>query len=393
MREFGQFIMSDLLGKGLQGRVYKGKNKDTGKEVAIKFIDKRQLTESAMRNLQREVAAMKAIAGNKHVVQLLDVNFDANFPEGEEGDPEEDLEDTVALVLELATGGELFNYLMHTGPFDEHMARTYFRQLIEGLKYCHSQGVTHRDIKAENLLLDGSFNLKIADFGLSAKHETAEGAAQQLKTTCGTPGYMAPEILKGGRYSGPETDIWSAGILLFIMLSGFPPLQRAQKGDWWYDRIRHNQMSYFWGAHLKNAPSFPKGAQALLNKIFVADPAQRATIAQIEQDAWYKGECYDMDDLAKLLQERKNRVDEVAAKEKAAREAKKKKKKRRRRRNQAEEFDAFGDDTFRGMGDDEEEEGESKADEAEAAPAAAAADMTSFLFGCLAPPPDRKSVV
>lgn len=396
MREFGAYILGELLGKGLQGRVYKARHKETGKEVAIKFINKRTLTDSAMRNVRREIEAMQAVGGHKNVVQIIDAHWDATFPQDDEnpGGDDADLTDVIAVVQEIATGGELFNYLMHTGPFDEHMARTYFRQLIEGLESCHAKGVTHRDIKAENILLDGAFQLKLADFGLSAKHEE-EGAAVTLKTTCGTPGYMAPEILAGGRYSGPETDIWSSGILLFIMLSGFPPLQRATRGDWWYDRIRHKQMSYFWDAHLKNAPSFPKGAQALLDKIFVADPKSRATIEMIKEDAWFKGECYDLDDLAKHLSERKKRVDEVAAKEKAAKEAKKKKKRRRRRRGN-DDFDAYGDDTYRGMGDGEEEqeqeqeggadaaEDESKADEA--APAAAQT-VNSFLFGKLAAPP------
>jgi len=154
------------------------------------------------------------------------------------------------------------------------------------------------------------------------------------------------------------------------------------------------QMSYFWGAHLKQAPNFPKGAQALLDKIFVADPASRATLAQIKEDAWFQGECLTDAELTGLVNARKSKVEEVLAKQKAEKEAKKQKKKsrRRRRRNGEEEFDAFEGDAYRGIGDDEEEEEAEEAKE-DAATVAEGAEstfgLTKFFYAQLAAPPEE----
>jgi serine/threonine protein kinase len=121
--------------------------------------------------------------------------------------------------MELITGGELFDKIVSVKRFDEKTARRYFQQLIDGIAYCHTNKIAHRDLKPENLLLDNHDQLKISDFGLSGIMQTT---TVMLSTICGTPHYVAPEVLTGN-YNGMIADIWSCGIILFVMISGCHP--------------------------------------------------------------------------------------------------------------------------------------------------------------------------
>ena len=148
-------------------------------------------------------------------------------------------EAVIYIVLELATGGELFDYVATTGRFSETIARFYFRQLIEGLDYVHQKGVTHRDLKPENLLFDSEFNLKIADFGFAAPTVGKDGKGFLL-TKLGTESYMSPEIHAKKPYVGTAADIFAAGIILFIMITGHPPFSRAMPTDNFYKFIPYH---------------------------------------------------------------------------------------------------------------------------------------------------------
>ena len=119
------------------------------------------------------------------------------------------------LVLELAEGGELFDYLMYSGHFDDRIARSYFRQLVLALEACHALNVFHRDLKPENILLGSNFQLKLSDFGLSSYTASPDAL---LQTSCGSVTYMAPEVVSKQLYHGAATDVWSAACVLFIML-------------------------------------------------------------------------------------------------------------------------------------------------------------------------------
>jgi carbon catabolite-derepressing protein kinase len=126
----------------------------------------------------------------------------------------------IIIVLEYA-GGELFNYIVATGRMPEPRARRFFQQLISGIEYSHKLKIVHRDLKPENVLLDDDLNVKIADFGLS--NEIKDG--DFLKTSCGSPNYAAPEVIRGGLYTGPEIDVWSCGVILYVMLCGRLPFE------------------------------------------------------------------------------------------------------------------------------------------------------------------------
>lgn len=134
----------------------------------------------------------------------------------------------VYMVLELVTGGELFDRIVASGRLEEAAARIYFQQLVDGVAYCHERGVCHRDLKPENLLLDAAGRLKISDFGLSCLPEAKGRSMAALRTTCGTPNYVAPEVLRGEGYDGRAADVWSVGCILYVLVAGSLPFDEPQ---------------------------------------------------------------------------------------------------------------------------------------------------------------------
>ena len=201
-------------------------------------------------------------------------------------------------MLELATGGELFDYVATTGRFSEPIARFYFRQLIEGLDYCHQKGVTHRDLKPENVLYDNSFNLKIADFGFAAPVDGRDGSGY-LKTKLGTESYMAPEIHARKPYNGASVDLFACGIILFIMITQHPPFTKAEPSDPFYRLLCANRADLFWKAHSKNKPEgfFNEDFKNLITAMLQFDPSNRPSMADVKAHPWYKGSCLTLKDV------------------------------------------------------------------------------------------------
>ncbi len=187
---------------------------------------------------------------------------------------------TIFLVLELVTGGELFDRVVSDGKFDEDTARNYFRQLISGLEHCHAHGVCHRDLKPENLLLDARGNLKITDFGLASLRDPESEDGDLLHTACGTPNYVAPEVLMEKGYHGPAADIWSAGVILYVLLAGFLPFDEAVMVEL-FRKIITSDFQY---------PSWVSPeAQVVINRMLDPDPDRRARIAEIRASAFFTG--------------------------------------------------------------------------------------------------------
>jgi len=245
----------------------------------------------------------------------------------------------VMLVLERAAGGELFDYLMHTGPFEEILARTYFRSLLAALELCHGQGVFHRDLKPENLLLDAQFGLKLADFGLAA---VVTDPDTLCGTECGTRSYMSPEVMGRAPYDGAKADAWSAGVVLFILLAGNPPFAQATQNDWWFRACSAGRHDKFWAAHLRSAPHFPPQCQDLLNQIFVVSPGKRAGVDDLWDHPWLQGPCLDPGQLRGAMEERFKA--QAHAKERELRAAKAKK-----ARTAAAGFDPYAQNVCRSV--------------------------------------------
>ncbi|OOQ82881.1 putative serine/threonine protein kinase (Kcc4) [Penicillium brasilianum] len=240
----GPWQLGRTLGKGATGRVRLAKHALTGQTAAIKIVSKKSAamvqsesiaamdrtasTFTGASNarqmpcgIEREVVIMKLIE-HPNVISLYDVWENR----GE-----------LYLVLEYVEGGELFDYVSNNGPLPEEEAVRVFRQIIAGLGYCHRFNICHRDLKPENILLDGNHNVKIADFGMAA----LQPAGHWLNTSCGSPHYAAPEIIYGRKYRGDRADMWSCGIILYALLTGYLPfdggdlantLRLVKKGDY-----------------------------------------------------------------------------------------------------------------------------------------------------------------
>lgn len=179
----------------------------------------------------------------------------------------------IIMVLEYA-GGELFDYIVQNGRMKENEARRFFQQMLCAVEYCHRHKIVHRDLKPENLLLDDNLNVKIADFGLS--NIMTDG--NFLKTSCGSPNYAAPEVIGGKLYAGPEVDVWSCGVILYVLLVGRLPFDDEHIPSLFAKIARGTYSIPQW---------MPSGAANLIKRMLVVNPVQRATIEDIRQDPWF----------------------------------------------------------------------------------------------------------
>uniref|UniRef100_A0AAQ4R5U4 MAP/microtubule affinity-regulating kinase 3 n=1 Tax=Gasterosteus aculeatus aculeatus TaxID=481459 RepID=A0AAQ4R5U4_GASAC len=229
----------------------------TGREVAIKIIDKTQLNPNSLQKLFREVRIMK-ILNHPNIVKLFEVI---------------ETERTLYLVMEYASGGEVFDYLVAHGRMKEKEARSKFRQIVSAVQYCHQKHIVHRDLKAENLLLDADMNIKIADFGFS--NEFTMG--NKLDTFCGSPPYAAPELFQGKKYDGPEVDVWSLGVILYTLVSGSLPFD-GQNLKELRERVLRGKyrIPFYMSTDCEN----------LLKRFLVLNPSKRGTLEQIMKDRW-----------------------------------------------------------------------------------------------------------
>ncbi|XP_047541116.1 serine/threonine-protein kinase MARK2-like isoform X2 [Vanessa atalanta] len=253
----GKYKLLKTIGKGNFAKVKLAKHVPTGKEVAIKIIDKTQLNPGSLQKLFREVRIMKML-DHPNIVKLFQVI---------------ETEKTLYLVMEYASGGEVFDYLVLHGRMKEKEARAKFRQIVSAVQYCHQKRIIHRDLKAENLLLDGEMNIKIADFGFS--NEFTPGA--KLDTFCGSPPYAAPELFQGKKYDGPEVDVWSLGVILYTLVSGSLPFDGSTLRELRERVLRGKYRIPFY---------MSTDCEHLLKKFLVLNPAKRASLESIMRDKW-----------------------------------------------------------------------------------------------------------
>ncbi|EAR83797.2 kinase domain protein (macronuclear) [Tetrahymena thermophila SB210] len=198
------YLVGKTLGCGASGKVKLAKHDITGKEVAIKIINKKKMTVKKMSNkIKREIRLLRFF-NHQNIIRLYEV-LDTNTD--------------IFVVTEYISGGDLYDVIASKGKLPEQEAKRYFKQIVAGVDYCHRNLVAHRDLKLENILIDDNNNIKIADFGLS----NIMNDGKYLSTSCGSPNYAAPEVISGKLYCGTEVDTWSCGVILFALLGGYLP--------------------------------------------------------------------------------------------------------------------------------------------------------------------------
>ncbi|XP_054587916.2 serine/threonine-protein kinase BRSK2 isoform X7 [Nothobranchius furzeri] len=254
----GPYRLEKTLGKGQTGLVKLGIHCVTGQKVAIKIVNREKLSESVLMKVEREIAILKLIE-HPHVLKLHDVYENKKY---------------LYLVLEHVSGGELFDYLVKKGRLTPKEARKFFRQIISALDFCHSHSICHRDLKPENLLLDEKNNIRIADFGMAS----LQVGENLLETSCGSPHYACPEVIRGEKYDGRKADAWSCGVILFALLVGALPFDD--------DNLRNLLEKVKLGVF--HMPHFiPPDCQNLLRGMIEVDATKRLTLEQIQKHTWY----------------------------------------------------------------------------------------------------------
>ncbi|WOL02084.1 CBL-interacting serine/threonine-protein kinase 12-like [Canna indica] len=258
----GRYEVGRLLGHGTFAKVYHARHAGTGESVAIKVLDKEKILQSGLvAHTKREIAILRRVR-HPNIVHLHEVMATKT---------------KIYFVMELVRGGELFARVAK-GRLPEPAARRYFQQLISAVAFCHARGVYHRDLKPENLLLDDRGDLKVSDFGLSAVSDQMRQDGL-FHTFCGTPAYVGPEVLARKGYDGAKADIWSCGVILFVLMAGYLPFhdhnlmimyRKIQKGEFRCPR---------W---------FSSDLVRLLSRLLDTNPSTRITIAEIMENRWFK---------------------------------------------------------------------------------------------------------
>uniref|UniRef100_A0A182VRS2 SNF-related serine/threonine-protein kinase n=1 Tax=Anopheles minimus TaxID=112268 RepID=A0A182VRS2_9DIPT len=261
----GLYDLEETLGSGHFAVVKLARHVFTGEKVAVKVIEKTKLDDISRAHLFQEVRCMKLVQ-HPNVVRLYEVI---------------DTQTKLYLILELGDGGDLYDYIMrHEKGLSENVAREYFRQIVRAISYCHQLHVVHRDLKPENVVFFEKLGVvKLTDFGFSNKF----CPGQKLETSCGSLAYSAPEILLGDSYDAPAVDVWSLGVILFMLVCGHPPFQEANDSE---TLTMIMDCKYTMPAHVSD------GCRNLISKMLVREPEKRATLQQIAVDEWLmEGSC------------------------------------------------------------------------------------------------------
>nr|XP_010924598.1 CBL-interacting protein kinase 19 [Elaeis guineensis]XP_029121069.1 CBL-interacting protein kinase 19 [Elaeis guineensis]XP_029121070.1 CBL-interacting protein kinase 19 [Elaeis guineensis]XP_029121071.1 CBL-interacting protein kinase 19 [Elaeis guineensis]XP_029121072.1 CBL-interacting protein kinase 19 [Elaeis guineensis] len=258
----GRYEVGKLLGHGTFAKVYHARNVNTGECVAIKALDKEKILKGGLVvHIKREIAILRRVR-HPNIVQLFEVMATKT---------------KIYFVMEYVRGGELFSKVAK-GRLKEDVARRYFQQLISAVGFCHARGVFHRDLKPENLLVDENGDLKVSDFGLSAVSDQIRQDGL-FHTFCGTPAYVAPEILARKGYDGAKADIWSCGVILFVLMAGYLPF---------HDQNVMSMYRKIYKGEFRCPRWFSSDLTRLLAHLLDTNPQTRITIPQIMENRWFK---------------------------------------------------------------------------------------------------------
>mmetsp|Transcript_9759 Transcript_9759/g.26015 ORF Transcript_9759/g.26015 Transcript_9759/m.26015 type:complete len:618 (+) Transcript_9759:661-2514(+) len=286
----GPYILKEVLGSGSFADVRLAVHEKSGEKYAVKVFDKRKIScDDFETEVRREVKIMQYLR-HPCIVSVHQVLMTGN---------------NMYVVMELVTGGELYYEIVKHRRIPEDTSRRYFQDLVDAMAYCHRKGVYHRDLKPENLLLDGKGGIKITDFGMSWMREHSDQTLELLHTQCGTPKYMAPEVITKARYGykGDKIDVWDCGMILFALMAGYLPFNGED------DRAVFRQIVF---GRVKFPQWFSDGACDLLMHLLEKDPEKRWTLEQVRKHPWYLVD-YAGDPLERIRKEREARKAAQAA--------------------------------------------------------------------------------
>ena len=293
-----QFKVLKPLGKGYTAEVLLAQHLESDYQLAIKIYKPTGNPKMLEKSFANEVTTMRGV-NHPNVVKIL-----AGNNQGIMKRPGKIERQIMYMGIELCPGGEFFDYIADPGKgFNDNTARHYFIQLMSGLKGIHDAGLTHRDLKTENLFVDAEMNIKIGDFGF-AKFIEPGNDKQLLKTALGTPGYQCPELLEGDNYHGKANDIFACGVILFIMYCGFPPFRDAKKFDPWYRHMFNKNPQMFWNMHTKQKRTPPLSEtfkELIVGMLAVKD---RFTMEDVSNSKWVTEKSIDVEALRQDMTER-----------------------------------------------------------------------------------------
>lgn len=278
---FGSYILGQTIGEGEFAKVKSAVHIKTKELVAIKMVKRNnnnsnsqnsKQTEDYLKKVNQEIDILKSI-DHPNIIKIHDVIY---------------TEDTIGIVMSNANGGELFDYVCKKRYLNEDEAGLLFNQLINAVDYLHKNGIVHRDLKLENVLLDKDGNILLTDFGFASWIKKSNGNANSnyFKTSCGSPCYAAPELVISGSYDGPTADIWSCGVILFAMLAGYLPFDDDPRNP---NSANVNLLyKYILSTKLHFPSQISAEARDLLKSILVPFPEKRADITYIKSHPWFK---------------------------------------------------------------------------------------------------------
>ncbi|KNA08776.1 hypothetical protein SOVF_159670 [Spinacia oleracea] len=259
-KNVGNYQLGRTIGEGTFAKVKLAKNITNNQIVAVKIIDKQMvLSNNLMSQVQREIRTMKLL-NHPNIVRIHEVIGSKT---------------KIYIVMEYAAGGQLSDKLTYMEKLSEEDARKYFQQLVDAVDYCHSRGVYHRDLKPENLLLDNQGNLKVSDFGLSALQKPGS----LLSTACGSPSYVAPEVLNKKTYDGAAADVWACGVILFELCAGYLPFIDPNLMNLYTKILRAEYECPKW---------FTPSQKQLIGRLLNPRSKKRITVAEIAEDEWFQ---------------------------------------------------------------------------------------------------------
>jgi len=286
-KQLGNYLIGPTLGKGGTATVKLGMDMKTEEKIALKILDPKYAKAA-----KKEVRILKDL-NHRNIVKVYNYFEDVRWKNA----------DTTIVAIEYASQGELIEYLMYTGKFEDKLARWFFRSLTDAVEYCHNRNIVHRDLKHDNCLLGKDFVLKVTDFGFATYWY-----GEKMKTAVGTKQYAAPEVRKD--HYTPSVDIFSMGVMLFIALAGTQPWREANPlKDRWYKMVHRGNWDNFFEYH-ERSHRFSEDQETILRGMLEPDYENRWTLRQIRRCRWFNGIVITQDDAAMRLQNRKIQVDE-----------------------------------------------------------------------------------